>query len=72
MLLSSTPNGISESNIKKVVVVSERNNFNTEVAQLLRTQGVASVEEIQQDFFSSEKFTSFACFVFFVNDAPIH
>jgi pilus assembly protein CpaE len=55
MLLSSTPNGISESNIKKVVVVSERNNFNTEVAQLLRTQGVASVEEIQQDFFSSEK-----------------
>ncbi|MGR3808766.1 pilus assembly protein CpaE [Pasteurella testudinis DSM 23072] len=55
MLLSGNPNTILSPGAKAVVVISQRENVRAEIAQLLRTQGMPVVKEMNQDFFSSEK-----------------
>ena len=55
MLLSGNSNTILNPGAKEVVVISLRENIRTEIAQLLRAQGMPIVKEINQNFFSSEK-----------------
>ncbi|MGV6988682.1 pilus assembly protein [Testudinibacter sp. P80/BLE/0925] len=54
MLLSGNTTTILNPGAKEVQVISLRENVRQEIAQLLRTQGMPVVKEIDQDFFSSQ------------------
>ncbi|WP_439236177.1 pilus assembly protein [Lonepinella koalarum] len=56
MLLLDKENVVTDS-ARKIVILSERENIQTYVAQLLRTRGLERIEIIDKDFLTDDKIT---------------